>query len=204
MDIILASKSPRRREILENTKVRFSVKESQVDEIIKANESPKETVMRLAYEKALDVANNNEESLVIGADTIVVINNRILGKPKNEEEAYDMIKLLSGKTHYVITGFALINLSLNKKVIDCEVSQVTFKELSEECIKDYLNTKESLDKAGAYGIQGYGGLLVNNIQGDYFNIVGLPISKISDCLKDHFKINLFYGGWFNWKSLLIH
>ncbi|HBI92471.1 MAG TPA: septum formation inhibitor Maf [Terrisporobacter glycolicus] len=194
MDIILASKSPRRREILENTKVRFSVKESQVDEIIKANESPKETVMRLAYEKALDVANNNEESLVIGADTIVVINNQILGKPKNEEEAYDMIKLLSGKTHYVITGFALINLSLNKKVIDCEVSQVTFKELSEECIKDYLNTKESLDKAGAYGIQGYGGLLVNNIQGDYFNIVGLPISKISDCLKDHFKINLFYGG----------
>lgn len=194
MDIILASKSPRRREILENTKVRFSVKESQVDEIIKANESPKETVMRLAYEKALDVANDNEESLVIGADTIVVINNQILGKPKNEEEAYDMIKLLSGKTHYVITGFALINLSLNKKVIDCEVSQVTFKELSEECIKDYLNTKESLDKAGAYGIQGYGGLLVNNIQGDYFNIVGLPISKISDCLKDHFKINLFYGG----------
>ncbi|WP_434797277.1 Maf family protein [Terrisporobacter vanillatitrophus] len=194
MDIILASKSPRRREILENTKVRFSVKESQIDEVIKADESPKETVMRLAYEKALDVANNNKESLVIGADTIVVINDQILGKPKNEEEAYNMIKLLAGKTHYVITGFALINLSLNKKVIDCEVSQVTFKELSEECIKDYLNTKESLDKAGAYGIQGYGGLLVKNIQGDYFNIVGLPISKISDCLNDHFKINLFYGG----------
>lgn len=136
MDIILASKSPRRREILENTKVRFSVKESQIDEIIKVNESPKETVMRLAYEKALEVANSNKDSLVIGADTIVVINEQILGKPKNEEEAYNMIKLLSGKTHYVITGFALINLSLNKKVIDCEVSQVTFKELSEECIKD--------------------------------------------------------------------
>ena len=182
MDIILASKSPRRREILENTKVRFSVKESQIDEIIKVNESPKETVMRLAYEKALDVASSNKDSLVIGADTIVVINEQILGKPKNEEEAYNMIKLLSGKTHYVITGFALINLSLNKKVVDCEVSQVTFKELSKECIKDYINTKESLDKAGAYGIQGYGGLLVKNIQGDYFNIVGLPISKISDCL----------------------
>ena len=191
MDIILASKSPRRREILANTKVRFSVKESQIEEIIKDNETPKETVMRLAYEKALDVANNNEKSLVIGADTIVVINDQILGKPKNEEEAYNMIKLLSGKTHYVITGFALINLSLNKRVIDCEVSQVTFKELSDECIKDYINTKESLDKAGAYGIQGYGGLLVKNIQGDYFNIVGLPISKISDCLKDQFKINLF-------------
>lgn len=117
MDIILASKSPRRREILENTKVRFSIKESQIDEVIKANESPKETVMRLAYEKALDVANNNKESLVIGADTIVVINDQILGKPKDEGEAYDMIKLLSGKTHYVITGFALINLNLNKKLL---------------------------------------------------------------------------------------
>ena len=92
MDIILASKSPRRREILENTKVRFSVKESQIDEIIKVNESPKETVMRLAYEKALEVANSNKDSLVIGADTIVVINEQILGKPKNEEEAYNMIK----------------------------------------------------------------------------------------------------------------
>ena len=185
MDIILASKSPRRREILENTKVRFSIKES---------ESPKDTVKRLAYEKALDVAKNNEDALVIGADTVVVIDDKILGKPKDETEAYNMIKLLSGKTHYVITGFALINLSLNKKIVDCQISQVTFKELSEATIKDYIQTKESLDKAGAYGIQGYGGLLVKNIQGDYFNIVGLPISKISDCLKDHFDINLFYGG----------
>lgn len=194
MDLILASKSPRRREILENTKVRFSIEESQIDEVIKLNELPKETVMRLAYEKALDVANRNRNSLVIGADTIVVINDTILGKPKDDIEAFSMLKLLSGKTHYVITGFALINLSLDKKIIDCQVSQVTFKELSEQCIKDYLQTKESLDKAGAYGIQGYGGLLVENIQGDYFNIVGLPISKISDCLKDHFDINLFYGG----------
>ena len=194
MEIILASKSPRRREILENTKVRFSIEESQIDEVIKLNELPKETVMRLAYEKALDVANRNRNSLVIGADTIVVINDTILGKPKDDIEAFSMLKLLSGKTHYVITGFALINLSLDKKIIDCQVSQVTFKELSEQCIKDYLQTKESLDKAGAYGIQGYGGVLVENIQGDYFNIVGLPISKISDCLKDHFDINLFYGG----------
>lgn len=194
MEIILASKSPRRREILENTKVRFSIEESQIDEVIKLNELPKETVMRLAYEKALDVANRNRNSLVIGADTVVVINDTILGKPKDDIEAFNMLKLLSGKTHYVITGFALINLSLDKKIIDCQVSQVTFKELSEQCIKDYLQTKESLDKAGAYGIQGYGGLLVENIQGDYFNIVGLPISKISDCLKDYFDINLFYGG----------
>ncbi len=194
MNIILASNSPRRREILENTKVRFSIKGSQIDEVINSNESPKETVMRLAYEKALDIAKDNKDALVIGADTIVVINDTILGKPKDEKEAYDMIKLLSGKTHYVITGFALINLSLEKKVIDYEISKVTFKELSNECIKDYIQTKESLDKAGAYGIQGYGALLVKNIEGDYFNIVGLPISKMSDCLKNHFNINLFYGG----------
>lgn len=111
MEIILASKSPRRREILENTKVRFSIEESQIDEVIKLNELPKETVMRLAYEKALDVANRNRNSLVIGADTIVVINDTILGKPKDDIEAFNMLKLLSGKTHYVITGFALINLS---------------------------------------------------------------------------------------------
>ena len=149
---------------------------------------------KIRISKALDVAKNNEDALVIGADTVVVIDDKILGKPKDETEAYNMIKLLSGKTHYVITGFALINLSLNKKIVDCQISQVTFKELSEATIKDYIQTKESLDKAGAYGIQGYGGLLVKNIQGDYFNIVGLPISKISDCLKDHFDINLFYGG----------
>ena len=182
MDIILASKSPRRREILENTKVRFSIKESQIDETIKLNE------------KALDVAKNNEDALVIGADTVVVIDDKILGKPKDETEAYNMIKLLSGKTHYVITGFALINLSLNKKIVDCQISQVTFKELSEATIKDYIQTKESLDKAGAYGIQGYGALLVEEIQGDYFNIVGLPISRLSDLFKKYFNINLFMEG----------
>ena len=97
MNIILASNSPRRREILENTKVRFSVKGSHINEIIKNNESPEETAMRLAYEKALDISKDNKDSLVIGADTIVVINDTILGKPKDEQEAYDMIKLLSAK-----------------------------------------------------------------------------------------------------------
>ena len=106
-----------------------------------------------------------------------------------------MIKRLSNKTHKVITGISLINISKENKIIkDYVVSFVTFKDLSEDSIKDYINTNESLDKAGAYGIQGYGALLVNNIQGDYFNIVGLPISRLSDLLKDHFDINLFYGG----------
>ena len=194
MRIILASKSPRRREILENTKVRFSIKESQIDETIKLNESPKDTVKRLAYEKAYDVAQKNKDKLVIGADTIVALDNEVLGKPKDKEEAYQMIKKLSNKTHKVITGISLINISHGMVVNDYVVSLVTFKDLSEDSIKDYINTNESLDKAGAYGIQGYGALLVDNIQGDYFNIVGLPISKLSDLLKDHFDINLFYGG----------
>ena len=194
MDIILASKSPRRREILENTKVRFSIKESQIDETIKLNESPKDTVKRLAYEKAFDVAKRNTDRLVIGADTIVALDNEVLGKPKDQNEAYQMIKRLSNKTHKVITGISLINLKENKIIKDYVVSFVTFKDLSEDSIKDYINTNESLDKAGAYGIQGYGALLVKNIQGDYFNIVGLPISRLSDLLKNHFDINLFYGG----------
>lgn len=194
MKVILASASPRRKEILQNTKLNFDIQKSDIEEVILENESPEDMVVRLAYEKAFDVAKRNTDRLVIGADTIVALDNEVLGKPKDKEEAYQMIKKLSNKTHKVITGISLINISHGMVVNDYVVSLVTFKDLSEDSIKDYINTNESLDKAGAYGIQGYGALLVDNIQGDYFNIVGLPISKLSDLLKDHFDINLFYGG----------
>ena len=194
MEIILASASPRRKEILQNTKLKFEVQKSEIEEAVFEEESPESMVVRLAYEKAFDVAQKNREKLVIGADTIVVLGDEVLGKPKDEEEAFDMIQKLSNKTHRVITGISLINLKKGIVVNDYQVSYVTFKDLSEDSIKDYINTKESLDKAGGYGIQGYGALLVEAIQGDYFNIVGLPISKLSDLLKDHFDINLFYGG----------
>ena len=194
MEIILASASPRRKEILQNTKLKFEIQKSDIEEVILENESPESMVVRLAYEKVYDVAQKNKDKLVIGADTIVALDNEVLGKPKDKEEAYQMIKKLSNKTHKVITGISLINISHGMVVNDYVVSLVTFKDLSEDSIKDYINTNESLDKAGAYGIQGYGALLVGNIQGDYFNIVGLPISKLSDLLKDHFDINLFYGG----------
>ena len=194
MKVILASASPRRKEILQNTKLNFDIQKSDIEEVILENESPEDMVVRLAYEKAFDVAKRNTDRLVIGADTIVALDNEVLGKPKDQNEAYQMIKRLSDKTHKVITGISLINLKENKIIKDYVVSFVTFKDLSEDSIKDYINTNESLDKAGAYGIQGYGALLVKNIQGDYFNIVGLPISKLSDLLKDHFDINLFYGG----------
>ncbi len=194
MEVILASASPRRKQILENTKLQFSIEKSNIDEVFFENETPENMVMRLAYEKAFDVAKYNQDKLVIGADTIVVLEDKVLGKPKDKQDAYDMIKNLSNKTHKVITGISLINLSINKIVKDYVVSYVTFKNLSEDSIKDYISTKESLDKAGAYGIQGYGALLVDHIQGDYFNIVGLPISRLSDLLKENFNINLFYGG----------
>ena len=193
MKVILASASPRRKEILQNTKLNFDIQKSDIEEVILENESPEDMVVRLAYEKAFDVAKRNTDRLVIGADTIVALDNEVLGKPKDQNEAYQMIKRLSNKTHKVITGISLINLKENKIIKDYVVSFVTFKDLSEDSIKDYINTNESLDKAGAYGIQGYGALLVKNIQGDYFNIVGLPISRLSDLLKNHFDINLFYG-----------
>lgn len=194
MKIILASSSPRRKEILENANVKFDIIKSEIDEVILDNELPSQVVMRLAFEKCIDIAVKHRESLVIGADTVVVLDDIILGKPKDIDEAIAMITQLSGKTHQVITGISLINLSANKKIIDYVVSNVKFKDLSAKDIKDYIQTNESLDKAGAYGIQGYGALLVEEIQGDYFNIVGLPISRLSDLLKQHFSINIFYGG----------
>ncbi|WP_289293963.1 Maf family protein [Romboutsia ilealis] len=194
MNIILASASPRRKEILENASVKFEVMASSIEELTLDGESPCQMVMRLAFEKGMDIASRQKSDLIISADTIVVIDNTVLGKPENEIEARKMITSLSGRTHQVITGISLINLDNNKKIIDYVISNVKFKNLSEEDINDYIRTKESLDKAGAYGIQGYGALLVDEIQGDYFNIVGLPISRLSDLLKKHFNINLFMEG----------
>lgn len=192
MNIILASGSPRRREILANTNAKFDVLTSDVDERIFKFEEPTQLVLRLAFEKCMDIAINNPESLVIGADTIVVLDNEILGKPKNEDEAFDMLSKLSNREHQVITGMSIVNIENNKKIVDYTISNVKFKNLTDQDIRDYISTGECLDKAGSYGIQGYGALLVKEIQGDYFNIVGLPISKLSDILKANFNINLFY------------
>ncbi|WP_419742581.1 Maf family protein [Paraclostridium dentum] len=191
MNIILASGSPRRKEILENTNLQFSVITSDIDERIFENEEPIQLVLRLAFEKCMSVAQNNLSDLVIGADTIVVLDNEILGKPKNEEEAFNTLSKLSNREHQVITGMSIVNLENEKKIVDYAISNVKFKKLTDQDIKDYISTKECLDKAGSYGIQGYGALLVEEIKGDYFNIVGLPISKLSDILKINFNINLF-------------
>ena len=142
MNIILASGSPRRREILANTNAKFDVLTSDVDERIFKFEEPTQLVLRLAFEKCMDIAINNPESLVIGADTIVVLDNEILGKPKNEDEAFDMLSKLSNREHQVITGMSIVNIENNKKIVDYTISNVKFKNLTDQDIRDYISTGE--------------------------------------------------------------
>ncbi|EAO55697.1 Septum formation protein Maf [Bacillus thuringiensis serovar israelensis ATCC 35646] len=171
--IILASGSPRRKELLELASIPFEIVVSEVEETIGAYSSPSDIVMSLALQKASAVAENNSDHIVLGADTIVTYESRILGKPSNEDEAKEMLQLLSGKTHEVYTGVAII--SKEKTVTFYERTEVTFWELTEEEIDTYVTSKEPLDKAGSYGIQAKGSIFVQNIQGDYYSVVGLPM-----------------------------
>jgi septum formation protein len=176
MKIILASNSPRRKELLEKHEISFVVKPSNVNEIIDKNLSVYENVMNLAKIKALDVFNRNQEEVVLAADTIVVYDNEILGKPIDEMDAFRMLKLLSGKTHEVITAVALF--SKDSQIIDYEVSKVTFNKITEEEILEYIKTKEPMDKAGSYAIQGIGSKFVKSYEGEFDNIVGLPMKLV--------------------------
>ncbi|MBS6720570.1 MAG: nucleoside triphosphate pyrophosphatase [Peptoniphilus harei] len=176
--IILASNSPRRREILSNF-IDFTVISKEIDEIKDDCFSPWTTVMALAYEKGIEVAKDNVDEVVLSADTLVELDGKLLGKPKNREDAKIMIKSLSGKIHNVYTGYAIFKLSKKIKYVSYDKSSVKFYDLSDDEIEKYLDTLEYKDKAGAYGIQGKGSLLVEKIEGDYFNIVGFPIGKIN-------------------------
>lgn len=176
--IILASNSPRRREILSKF-IDFTVISKEIDEIKDDCFSPWTTVMALAYEKGIEVAKDNVDEVVLSADTLVELDGKLLGKPKNREDAKIMIKSLSGKVHNVYTGYAIFKLSKKIKYVSYEKSSVKFYDLSSDEIEKYLDTLEYKDKAGAYGIQGKGSLLVEKIEGDYFNIVGFPIGKIN-------------------------
>ena len=176
--IILASNSPRRREILSNF-IDFTVISKEIDEVKDDCFSPWTTVMALAYEKGIEVAKDNVDEVVLSADTLVELDGKLLGKPKNREDAKIMIKSLSGKIHNVYTGYAIFKLSKKIKYVSYEKSSVKFYDLSSDEIEKYLDTLEYKDKAGAYGIQDKGSLLVEKIEGDYFNIVGFPIGKIN-------------------------
>lgn len=189
-NIILASSSPRRRELLKKFNLKHKVIKSNAKEKVNIKDSPCETAMGLAFNKAYDIGKRYKDSIVIGADTIVVFQNQILGKPKDKLEAKKMLEKLSGKKHEVITGIGLINLEKNKKIVSFEKTIVTFENLNKELISRYINTNEPLDKAGAYGIQGYGGLLVKKINGSYDNVIGLPMGRLNQLLYKDFNIKL--------------
>lgn len=191
--IVLASKSPRRSEILGKFVENLIIDSLEIDEKINLDFSPQVNVMSLSLEKASGISKVYPEDIVIGSDTIVYYDGNILGKPIDYEDAFKMLRLLSGKTHSVYSGYAILKSSDNRKVVGYEETKVKFKELTDETIEDYLNTEEYKGKAGAYAIQGYGAVLVENITGTYENIVGLPISSIDRDLNRIFDYSLLKG-----------
>ena len=189
--LILASSSPRRKEILDKYNINFSIVPSHIQENTHIGETPEQITMALAYEKALNVENRlKDNEIIIAADTIVCFENNILGKPKDFIEAFNMLKMLSGRSHHVITGIAILKVNSNIKVIDYEKTKVVFRQLTDNKIENYLEMKEYRDKAGAYAIQGIGEVLVERIEGCYSNVVGLPITKLDMLLEKHFNISL--------------
>lgn len=174
--IILASASPRRRELLETAGAEFEICVADVDESIPDGTAPADAAKMTAEKKALAVAESHKNDIVIGADTIVVAGEKILGKPKDKADACAMLTMLSGNVHQVITGVCIA--CGDKKITFEQVSSVKFYELTAAEIEAYVETGEPMDKAGAYGIQGRGCVLVEKIEGDYFNIVGLPVAKV--------------------------
>jgi septum formation protein len=179
--LILASSSPRRKELLTNLGITFEVSFSSIEEHVDPFYAPREVVISLATQKAVDVAKNYPSSYVIGADTIVVKNELILGKPENEEDAIQTLQMLSGQTHSVLTGVAIVKEGqITSFYVETEV---TFWSLTDEDIHQYIQSGEPFDKAGSYGIQGLGALFVKEIKGDYFSVVGLPVSTLIRELK---------------------
>lgn len=190
LSIVLASASPRRRELLAGIGLEFTVEPAQFDEEAVRAESPEEWVKALARGKASEVARRHPDALVIGADTAVLIDGQVLGKPKDEADARRMLRLLAGRTHRVVTGVALIHRSGGRERTHVESTDVTFGPLSDEQIARYVATGEPMDKAGAYGIQGFGATLVRGVHGCYFNVVGLPLYSLARMLSE-FGVDLF-------------
>lgn len=179
---ILASASPRRKEILSNAGFDFEIIVSDADENISEDMTPEKTVEELAKRKALSVWESNKDAVVFGCDTVVAIDGKILGKPADDEDAFNMLRMLSGKVHTVSTGVCIC--SAEKLTVFSNTTRVEFYSLSDETIKSYIATGECRDKAGAYGIQGYGRVLVKEIKGDYFSVMGLPVSQASRVLAE--------------------
>ena len=186
LKFILASASDRRKELLSRIISDFEVKISDFDEgTVEVSKDIEKYVKTLAEGKAKSVALNcTNDSIIIGADTIVVIDDNILGKPKDKDDAFRMLKLLSNNVHRVYSGVTVINNEKQVMKSECIYTEVYFSELSDEEIWRYIDTGECLDKAGAYGIQGYGGVFVEKINGCYYNVVGLPLNLLNKMIKN--------------------
>lgn len=190
MKIILASKSPRRAEILKNIGAEFEIMPADTDEYVPDGTSPEEAVKMISAGKAECIAEKNggADTLIVSADTVVVYGGEIIGKPKDETHAFEILKRLSGHTHAVYTGFTL-RLG-DKAYSDFEKTEVDFRMLSDDEIYRYIKSGEPMDKAGAYGIQEKGAVFVSGIRGDYFNVMGLPICRINETAKKIFGVRL--------------
>ena len=176
--IILASASPRRKELLEKLDLDFSVRPADIDESLLPDEDAAMYPLRTAVQKAMAVAKTAEDALIIAADTVVAVDDDILGKPRDEAEAKAMLQRLSGREHIVITGIGVVDTASGRTLSATEQTIVYFHPLRDEEIDAYIATGECMDKAGSYGIQGKGSLLVRKIDGDYFNVMGLPLSRL--------------------------
>lgn len=188
---ILASASPRRREILEEAGLRHTVMPSDADEALPGGLAPEKYVMELALLKGAAVSKKAEKnSIVISADTVVVSDGEILGKPCDEKDALSMLMRLSGKWHSVLTGYCAIDTDCGAATVKYEETKVKFRDFTEKEALKYIKSGECMDKAGAYGIQGKGRLFVERIEGDYFNVVGLPICALAKMLKEEYKIDI--------------
>jgi septum formation protein len=180
--LILASGSPRRAKILKREKVRFDVMMPPNLKEESSSSDPVEHVLSLSRKKAASVSGQVEEAIILGADTIVVLDGQIMGKPHDEKRAFSILTKLSGRAHRVYTGITLVNKYNGKSISDYDSTQVKFNQLDEENIRRYIKTGEPMDKAGAYGIQGMGNFLVESYQGSLDNVIGLPTEKLKEML----------------------
>lgn len=181
--IVLASASPRRKEILGLTGLDFVIDPSDYEEDMELDLKPHRLALFLSSEKAKAVARKHSNALIIAADTFIVFRDHLLGKPHVSREAIRMLQLLSGKAHSVITGFTVMDADTGKKLSRQVETRVYFRKMTEQEIRAYVRTGEPLDKAGAYAIQGLGAVFIKKIEGDYFNVVGLPLSSLMEVLK---------------------
>jgi len=182
--LVLASSSPRRKELLEKTGLNFTVDAVEIEELLEDGTDPATLAIRISLQKALAAVPRHPDSIVIAADTFGLLDGKFLGKPVDAAHAREMLLLMNGRRHEVITGFTIMDTVTGRTISNSVRTEVYFKKLSESCIDEYVSTGEPLDKAGAYAIQGLGAGLVKKINGDYPNVVGLPIVRLAEMLSE--------------------